>query len=71
LISRDRVGADEWLEFAQQAGKKNSPVVALIPHQSRYWPDFARANFLCVPWDRNTTAGDLRKIIGIGHRLGG
>lgn len=71
LLSRDRASPGEWLEFAKLAMSKNCPVVALIPHRARFWPDFARANYLCIPWERDTTAGDLRKVIGIGHRLEG
>lgn len=71
LLSRDRARLGEWLEFAQHAARKNCPVVALIPHKPGCWPDFARANYLCIHWDRSTSAGDLRKIIGIGHRIEG
>ncbi|MBV2096113.1 MAG: hypothetical protein KUF80_14580 [Candidatus Thiodiazotropha sp. (ex Codakia orbicularis)] len=71
LLSRDRVGPGGWLTFAKLAEKKNCPVVALIPHKPRYWPDLARANYLCIHWDRATNAGDLRKVVGIGHRLEG
>ncbi|MEW8411370.1 MAG: hypothetical protein AB2728_21110 [Candidatus Thiodiazotropha sp.] len=69
LLSRDRAGPGEWLAFAKLAGKKNCPVVALIPHKLRYWPEMARMNFLCIHWDRTTSTGDLRKVIGMGHRL--
>jgi hypothetical protein len=71
LLSRDRAGGREWIAFAKQAASKNCPVVALIPHKARFWPDFARANYLCLHWGRGTTASDLRKVIGIGHCLEG
>jgi hypothetical protein len=71
LLSRDRAKPGEWARFAQQARKKNCPVVALIPHKPKLWPDQALADFLCIHWNRTTSAGDLRKAIGVGHSLGG
>jgi hypothetical protein len=69
--SRDRARPGEWARFAQQARKKGCPVVALIPHKPRFWPDQALTDFLCIHWNRTTSAGDLRKVIGAGHCLSG
>ncbi len=71
LLSRDRARPGEWKRFAQLARNKRCPLVALIPHKPRLWPEQALANFLCIHWDCTTTAGDLRKVIGVGHALGG
>jgi hypothetical protein len=71
LLSRDRARPGEWKRFARLARKRRCPVVALIPHKPRLWPDQAQADFLCIHWDRSTTAGDLRRVIGVGHALGG
>ena len=71
LLSRDRARPGDWTRFARLAKAKQCPVVALIPHKPRLWPEQVQADFLCIHWDRSTTAGDLRSVIGIGHALGG
>jgi hypothetical protein len=71
LLSRDRARPGDWARFVRQARTRQCPLVALIPHKPRFWPDWALAAFLCIHWDRSTTAGDLRKVIGVGHALGG
>jgi len=71
LLSREQAGPGDWSGFARQARRKGCPLVALIPHKPKYWPDWALADFLCIHWNRSTTAGDLRKVIGVGHNPGG
>jgi len=68
-LATDFVSPGEWVAFAQDATKAHCPVVALVPYPPHRWPAAVTEEIITLEWDRNTTAGAVRRRIGPGLEL--
>lgn len=60
----------EWLEFAGRVRRGGCPLVALSPHSNRRFSPRLRRALTIAHWDRATTSGTLRTLIGRAHPVG-
>jgi hypothetical protein len=69
LLSDEQASEQEWLHFVALIQKARCPLIAMVPYApSRYPSAIARA-LIIICWDRSTTAGKVRSIVGLAHEV--
>ena len=53
----------EWRRFALRAREAGAAVVALLPYESRRWPEALTRVMTMVHWSERTTVGDVRRAV--------
>jgi hypothetical protein len=69
LFGKDSARPGDWLRFAALARLYDCPLIALVPHDPGWWPASLMAHYKLVHWDASLSAGDVRRAIGMGHRI--
>jgi hypothetical protein len=67
MLADDWAGPVEWLKFSETVAHANCPLVAFVPYESSRWPGELMQAMTIIQWDRRTTAGTVRSIVGQGH----
>ncbi len=64
-------GEGEWLRFVSIVRAAGCPLLALVPYADTgdRWPRRLRRFMHILPWDRSTTASQVRRTIGKGLRV--
>jgi len=68
-IQDDSLLTELWLGFARRVREAECPLIAFVPYPASRWPTALRREFVIVHWDRPTTPGKVRKLIGLGHGM--
>ena len=59
----------DWLEVARTARAAGCPIIGFIPFGPRRWDRAVAKAITLIHWDRSTSVGDVRRVIGRGHEL--
>jgi hypothetical protein len=62
---------EEWLALAERLARSGSPLVAFVPYGPALWPAELRRAMVLVHWDRRTSAGDVRRALGMVRQVVG
>ncbi|HKP53205.1 MAG TPA: hypothetical protein VJ183_11205 [Chloroflexia bacterium] len=62
-------GVEEWRDFATMVRRSSCPLVAFVPYAPARWPEDLRKQMTIIHWDRPTTAGTIRRIVGAAHKV--
>lgn len=65
-LANDIVPVSEWLRFADVVKRARCPLVLLVPYPPERWPRTLSRALIIVQWDRRTTAGAVRRRVGLG-----
>jgi hypothetical protein len=63
-FATDRAGTGEWLAFAERVRAAGCPLVAFVPYPRVRVPRALRRALAVVPWDRTTSIGAVRRLVG-------
>ena len=59
-----------WRKFIETCRKHKIPLLILIPWSPEFWPSGLGKHPLIIPWNQNTTAAMVYRLVGRGHELG-
>jgi hypothetical protein len=66
-IAGEFADVPEWIRFAERVRGAGCPLIALLPYARSLAPrEFARLITL-IPWDRHTSSGTVRRLVGSAH----
>jgi hypothetical protein len=69
VLSYENASPQLWNDFARQVHRAGCPLVVFVPYALSRIPLELTGLFRVVPWDRKTTANQIRRIIGRAHRI--
>lgn len=69
LFSDDSAGVKEWCDFATAVKAAGCHLVVFVPYAESRWPPRLKRLMYIVQWDRKTTAGMVKHIVGSGHKV--
>ena len=59
-----------WRKFIDACKKHKIPLLILIPWSPEFWPSGLGQHPLLIPWNQNTTAAMVYRLVGRGHEPG-
>ena len=72
IVGRRRppVVGEGWRRFIDRCQEAGCPLLILLPWQQRYWPRDLGRHPILLHWNPHTSAGLIRRRLGIGHEVG-
>ena len=72
IVGRRRppVVGEGWRLFIDRCQEAGCPLLLLLPWQQRYWPKDLGRHPILLHWNPHTSAGLIRRRIGMGHEVG-
>lgn len=66
---RRNIPGPVWRKFINTCKKQKIPLLILIPWSPEFWPSGLGRHPLLIPWNQNTTAAMVHRLVGGGHEL--
>jgi hypothetical protein len=69
LFARESATPAVWRGFLEELRRAGCAPVALVPYAPARWPPALRRALPIILWDRRTSAGHVRHVVGPAHEV--